>query len=860
MAIIDALFDVGVEKRATLADVDNFLDFLASGPTSASGVKVTEKTALRHGPVFACVKVLSETVGTLPLFVYKRLKPRGKERAPTHWLYTLIHDAPNPEMTSVEYREAQMVHLALWGNHYSFIEKNQVGRVKGLWPMLPNKMAVERKKGQLIYLYEQTLDTGEIVRVQYRPDEIWHIRGMGGDGIIGYSPIRQCAETIGLSMATQEFGARFFSNDARPSLVLKYPGKLQDDAHKRLIKSWQKAYSGLANKHKAALLEENMDIKEIGIPPQDAQFLETRKFQRSDIAGMFRIPPHKIGDLERATFSNIEEQNIDFVQDGIMPWVIRIETSINSKFLGARERLSFFAEHLLDGLLRGNTEQRYGAYATARQWGWMSANDVREKENMNPIDGGDVYLIPMNMIPADGNIPLPAPIKPKEDEEEPEEEEPGKEEPEELKKKMKSLREIRSVASRKRVEQSFKRLFRDAGQRIINREGIAVKKAARKYLGKRNLNGFKSWLDEFYGQLPNYIQERMMPVILSYGEAMQAEAAQEIGTEPKVTEELQQFLKGYGDVYQKRHIASSKGQIEDIIFKTPDEELVEALEKRMDSWQEKTPDKIANRETVQAGNAVAKFEMKRAGIKAKTWKTMGTCEFCQQLQDKTVEINGTFAGQDAEISTKGKGMHIRRSIGHPPLHRACQCSIVASSLLPENEWRKSLNNPELDAFDRWQGASFDVMRDVHRGKIPAKYVKEPKMVDKIKGMLKSMDDALDRAIPYNGKVYRGLRELSKSEFDKIARMKSMNLNCLSSSSHKIKAAEAFAKNVSANKYSALFEMENKTGVRISKIFGTEQEAEVLLRKGAKYKVIGMEELDAAKYGAKRTVKIKLVEM
>jgi len=404
MGILNSLLDVEVEKRASLADLDNFLDFLASGPTSASGVTVTEKTAMQHGVVFACIKVLSEDIASLPLHIYKRLKGGGKERAINHPLYNLFRDMPNPEMTSFEYRQTKMVHLLGWGNHYSFIDRNQLGRVKGLWPMLPNKMSVKREKGELLYFYEKTLDTGETVRIQYPASDIWHTRGMGGNGIVGYSPIRQCAETIGLSMATQEFGARFFSNDARPSLVIKHPARLQDDVHKRLIKSWEKAYSGLANKHKTALLEDNMDIKEIGIPPQDAQFLETRKFQRSEIAGIYRMKLHKIADLDKATFSNIEHLGIEYVVDCIRPWCVNIEQSIKKQFLGPREGLNYFAEHLIDSLLRGDSVTRNQAYATARQWGWMSANDVREKENMNPIKGGDVYLIPMNMIPADGNV------------------------------------------------------------------------------------------------------------------------------------------------------------------------------------------------------------------------------------------------------------------------------------------------------------------------------------------------------------------------------------------------------------------------------------------------------------------------
>jgi HK97 family phage portal protein len=367
---------------------------------TASGLNVTPETALGVTAVFACIRVLAESVASLPLAVFRRLPDgRSKAKATDHYLYRLLHDQPNPEMTSFEFRETLMGHLGGWGNAYADIEVDGNGRVAALWPLLPNKMEkITRENGELIYHYRVPDSVGGRVR-QLRGEFVFHLRGLGADGLVGYSPIKLHCQAIGLTQAAEQFGATFFKNNARPAAVLEHPGQLGDKAQENLRTSWEAIHSGLENAHRLAILEEGMKMHEVGIPPDDAQFLQTRKFQIPEIGRMYRMQPHKIQDLEHATFSNIEHQSIEFVVDTLRPWLVRWEQRIHSDLLLPRERDEFFAEFNVDGLLRGDIASRYGAYSVGRNGGWLSVNDIRERENMNPISGGDVYLQPLNMAP-----------------------------------------------------------------------------------------------------------------------------------------------------------------------------------------------------------------------------------------------------------------------------------------------------------------------------------------------------------------------------------------------------------------------------------------------------------------------------
>lgn len=370
---------------------------ISPGLVSTAGIRVNEETALRVTAVYACVRVIAETVASLPLPLYRRLD-RGKEKVTGHPLYPVLHDMPNPEMTSFTFREVLMTQLLLRGSAYAQIVRDKRGQVLELWPLSPSGMELVRddKARQLVYRYTEGMKT-----IEYKPEQIFHIPGLSFDGVKGLSPIAVTREAIGLAMATEEFGSRFFGNGARPGGILEHPGVVKDP--EKLRKSWEEVYKGVHNSHKIAVLEEGMKYHEIGIPPEDAQFLETRKFQLNEICRIFRVPPHLVGDLERATFSNIEHRSIDFVMHTIRPWLVRWEQAIVKALLLPEERKLYFPRFNVDGLLRGDFKTRMEGYAIGRQNGWYSANDIRELEDMNPIPeeaGGDLYLVNGNMLPA----------------------------------------------------------------------------------------------------------------------------------------------------------------------------------------------------------------------------------------------------------------------------------------------------------------------------------------------------------------------------------------------------------------------------------------------------------------------------
>ena len=367
--------------------------------STSSGKPVNEHTAMQMTAVYSCVRILSETLAGLPLHVYKYNENGGKEKYLKHPLYKLLHDEPNPEMTSFAFRETLMSHLLLWGNAYAQIIRNAKGEVISLYPLMPNKMTVDRDaNGRLFYLYQRSSEDipslGKDNQVYLAPADVLHIPGLGFDGLVGYSPIAMAKNAVGLAIATEEYGAKFFANGAAPGGVLEHPGTIKDP--QKVKESWNAAYQGSANSHRVAVLEEGMKYQPIGISPEQAQFLETRKFQINEIARIFRVPPHMLADLEKSSFSNIEQQSLEFVKYTLDPWVVRWEQSMCRALLSDSEKPTVFIKFNVDGLLRGDYESRMSGYATARQNGWMSANDIRELENLDRIPaelGGDLYLI-----------------------------------------------------------------------------------------------------------------------------------------------------------------------------------------------------------------------------------------------------------------------------------------------------------------------------------------------------------------------------------------------------------------------------------------------------------------------------------
>uniref|UniRef100_A0A6M3J752 Putative portal protein n=3 Tax=viral metagenome TaxID=1070528 RepID=A0A6M3J752_9ZZZZ len=384
--------------------------FQQFGVTSLSNQTVTPDTAMQLAVVFACVRVLAETIASLPLMVYKRRADGGKEPATTNDLYFLLHDQPNPDQTSFEFREMIMGHLALRGNAYSYIERTGGGGINALYPLNPARMQVSKNRGELFYQY--MYEDGKSARIPTA--DIWHIRGLSNDGIVGLSPISMAKEAIGLAMASEQYGAKFFANYAKPGLAITYPGKLNEDAAKELKASINDAQTG-ANVFKTMLLQGGLDIKQIGLSNEDSQFIELRQFQIEDICRIFRVPGVLInytGD-KSSTYASAEQFFISFITHTVRPWASRIEQSAARCLMTDKEKRKMFAEFNLNDFVRGDLESRYRAFQIGLQNGWLSPNDVRKLENLNPIESkeGDKYFMPLNIAELGSNPKVEEPKK-----------------------------------------------------------------------------------------------------------------------------------------------------------------------------------------------------------------------------------------------------------------------------------------------------------------------------------------------------------------------------------------------------------------------------------------------------------------
>ncbi len=367
--------------------------------TADSGERVDERSAMQIATVYACVRLLAETVAQLPLRLYREKDGgRGKERAVEHPLYKILYRQTNPEMSAFSFREAMMTHLLLWGNSYSQIVRDGKNQILGLYPLLPENVEIDRDEhGELFYIYHAYTDEkpGETGRdIYFKRDEILHIPGLGFNGLVGFSPIAMMKNSLGTTLAVEKYGSSFFRNGAQPSGVLEHPGILKDP--QKIRDNWSAVYGGANNAHKVAVLEEGMAYKPISLPPEDSQFLSTREFGVEEICRIFRVPPHMVQSLKRATFSNIEHQSLDYTIYTLTPWLVRIEQAIIKDLLLEEEKDLLFPKFNVDGLLRGDYESRMRGYATGFSNGFLTVNDICRLEDMDFVseeNGGDFHVV-----------------------------------------------------------------------------------------------------------------------------------------------------------------------------------------------------------------------------------------------------------------------------------------------------------------------------------------------------------------------------------------------------------------------------------------------------------------------------------
>ena len=569
------------------------------------GVDVSPESAMTATPVWAAVNIIAGTIGSMPLFLYQESDGGGKEKATGLPLFDVLRWQPNSFQSAVEFYEMGQGHLLLRGNAFFRLETSRADELIGIVPLHPDKMKLKLVGGMVEYHYAQSSGTPMV----FSSEEILHVKGLSSDGLIGYSPITVGAGAIALSQHAERYGSKFFSNSATPSGILSHPGKLKPEARSNIKKSWQSAH-GSGKQHSVALLEEGLSWTAMSVSPEEAQFLQTRKYQAEEISRLFGVPPHKLQMLDRSTFSNVVESNKSFAIDCIRPWAVRWEQAIRKSIL---ERFypdqNLFTEFSMDALMRPDKMVRAQANQIALQNGALTINEWRASENMNPLGdrAGEVNWMPLNIAP----VSVAESSTDEEDQRE------------SLRNELRrvnfvvdddiNLRELRSLANRRKISEATKPIMKEVAQRLLRREVKAVKRLMTKELSGlpsgrelRGTDSFYTSLDEFYdGEFNDVVRDAFLPVIRSYGREIYTQASLEIGFPPEFTDELEEFVRGYVDVLVIQYVTQSRQTLQGIISAENFHDLLNELEIQLQEWLDKRAKKVATRQATEGNGALS---------------------------------------------------------------------------------------------------------------------------------------------------------------------------------------------------------------------------------------------------------------
>jgi len=777
-----------------------------------AGVYVDEDAALSSSAIWAGIRLISESLSTVPLHVYRMGEDGQRRVMREHPVDPLLYSAPNPEMTAQEWRSQMMAALILSGNGYSEIVRDRGGRIRQLWPLSWYRVELERAQDETLYYEIQTVGLDDVndrvVAARLPSDRVLHLRSFNARGLLGDSMVQRLKQTIGITIATEKFGANFYGQGTQLSGVLSHPGSLSEGAQKRLRDSWNSRYQGVSQSHRVAILEEGMKWDPISVPPEASQFLQTREFQIQEAARALNLPPHMLRDLSRATFSNVEQQAIEFVVHSLRPWAVILEQRMQLSLLTEAERRSgYYIRHNLEGLLRGDIKTRYESYAIGRNWGWLSANDVRELEDLNPIESGDVYLQPLNMVEAgmapevgvaestepDTGLRLirsrPAAISEQRQTDFPtqgddetvtlsnsqytlppleyvnriREEYPeiwGRGGNVEGNRSDRILREIRedntpageltptqvdkirereawsarhfedfrlngvvaqlkwhtvgsrgfdhmrevvneaierlerersvwpsaknavqrrSLQARQRLANTFRPLLREAFQTIAKGEARAIRSAVEREF--RGVDSFRAWVEGQYGpQFAERIVSVVGPIVRSYQEQVSYSAEQEVGGEDPWPL-MQNWVEAYLAAMASRYAGYSQHQLIALLDRVDPDQAADDLLKLAEHWEESRADDATREEITRAGQGILRTAYATLGVAALRWVAdADPCDFCAQVNGTVVTIAEPFASDGLELEGgEGQQLRITQTIRHPPLHKGCECQMIASS-------------------------------------------------------------------------------------------------------------------------------------------------------------------------------------
>lgn len=689
--------------------LDNFFTLIDQGPRTATGKSVNESGARRYSPWFAAIRYSANHIATLPLKLHRRLEGGGKEAVRDHPTWELLHSRTNEEMSSADWRGTSHVHLLGRGNAYSWIDLTPQGEVSALWPLRPDRTELKRDDaGRPFY---QTVIAGRRERLPF--DRVLHISGLGGDGRTGWSIIRLARESIAMGLAMEEHGARFFGNAATPRGILRTPDSLSDDAKKRLAEQWQKAQGGLKKAHKVAVLEEGLEFQDIGFSAEDSQFLEGREFQVRDVARWTGIPPSKLAETSQATYSNVEQEDIAAAKDHLMPWARRWQQALGNQLLTPQERADgLFFEFEFKGLLQADTETRGQFYMDLKSAGAITPNEIRSLENMGPIDGGDTAFVQMQDVPLamagqmtpteralfgalqsgdQESVKAVAEVRKLELASSSTRIMPLLEPPNEVREERQD-----GVQERLRLRDAFRPLLVDASGRLVRAEVQDLRADMGRLFAEEGPDGWIEFLRDFYargGPFEGIARRTILPTFRSYAKAVAGLSmgrSEDRQLEPGDVDRFLTSEEGYFRRFVDRHAGESRLQLESLLEEDPEEADAgprDLTEERLTEWREGTDagrprhEQMAERETVQLGEAIFKAGLIAVGVSLVRWDSGSTaCPLCDALDGAIVEITSTFVepgdkleGTDGETEmTKSFG------VGHPPAHRGCDCVLVAA--------------------------------------------------------------------------------------------------------------------------------------------------------------------------------------
>lgn len=673
----------GSEPRSMGAGDDHWYSAVMA-PT-VSGTRVTPESSLECVGVYACVRVLAESVSTLPLKLYRELEHGSKGKMPGKELskYNLMHRKPHPNITTSKWLNLLVTHTATTGNHYSEVVRDAAGGIAYLLPWSPSRTEVKTSPaGKLCYELTQTDGTARVVMAE----DMLHFTVFTWDGINGISPITKAREAVGLAQAAEEFGARFYGNGAHPGLVVTTDANAQYEKEDwdRLKTDINKNYAGLSNAHNALILSGGMKAEEVGIPPQDAQYIETRRYQKAEIASIYRVPLHMIQEVSGSTSwgSGIHEMTQGFVNNTLRPWLVMIEQVLNDILLTPAEKEDYFFEFRVEGLLRGDPEARSKYYDSMIQNQAMTPNEIRRLEGMNWVEWGDEPVRQENIFGKEDGPPVDG------DDEEKKSDCGCGVDHRGADTDITSLDdfEMRAAKTRPAIQASYADMIADAMARVLKKERSQVTKAAERSM--RTKQSLVKWIEEYYETHPETVTEMTGPAMRALAKAVGTQAMVEIGEEWKTDAELREWVDGFIASFSLSYSRSNRTQLIQVIEDSEPVMVEENIGIRFDEWLIAATavaltrsEKIGAAESTKLGEKFAHEVWRANGITKVRWVNTGgdSCPYCKSLNNRVVGIEKAFIREGEDFKPDGAETPLTPSMDvySPPAHGGCVCTLVA---------------------------------------------------------------------------------------------------------------------------------------------------------------------------------------